>query len=68
MLPGQGFRHQSPMTGGYRVKLIQMLHVRPEFGVKWRKTPTRSGVRPQMAQNFAPFGSDITLGVTPHES
>ena len=34
-------------------------YIRPEFGVKWRKTPTRSGVRPQMTQNFAPFGSDI---------
>ena len=32
--------------------------IRQQFGVKRRKTPTRSGVRPQMAQNFAPFGAD----------
>ena len=43
-------------------------NIRPEFGVKRRRTPTRVGVRPQMAQSFAPFGSDITLGVTPHEN
>ena len=36
----------------------------PELDVNWCKTLTRSGFRPQMAQNFAPFGSDITLGVS----